>query len=62
MKEAIKEYLEICKLSGKWMKKHWKGYIVFCLLSRIITYKISFRMLFGSNENELELKETEVEK
>ena len=23
-----KEYAEICKMSGKWCKKHWKGYIV----------------------------------
>ena len=25
-----KEYAEICKMSGKWCKKHWKGYIVLC--------------------------------
>lgn len=26
-KEFWKEYYELCKLSDKWCKKHWKGYI-----------------------------------
>lgn len=36
MKQAWKEYAEICELSGKWMIKHWKGYtltlIIYCVL------------------------------
>lgn len=23
-----KDYWELCKEGGKWMKKHWKGYLV----------------------------------
>lgn len=32
MRQAISEYNEILKLSGKWVTKHWKGYIVFVLI------------------------------
>ena len=28
MKEFWKDYLELCKESGKFCKKHWKGVIV----------------------------------
>lgn len=31
-KEFWKEYFALCKESYKWMKKHWKGYIVFCVV------------------------------
>ena len=27
---AGKDYFALCKESNKWMKKHWKGYIVLC--------------------------------
>lgn len=26
-----KDYLELCKESGEWMKKHWKGCLVYCI-------------------------------
>ena len=29
-KEFWKEYFALFKESCKWMKKHWKGYIVLC--------------------------------
>lgn len=32
MKTAIKDYAELCKLSLKWMKKHWLFYILSCIL------------------------------
>ena len=28
MKEFVKDYVELCKGSGKFYKKHWKGLIV----------------------------------
>lgn len=28
MKEFVKDYVELCKDSGKFCKKHWKGLIV----------------------------------
>ena len=28
MKEFVKDYVELCKDSGKFYKKHWKGLIV----------------------------------
>ena len=36
MKESFKkfwkDYFALCKESCKWMKNHWKGYIVFCVV------------------------------
>ena len=29
MKSFFKDYWELCKESNKWMKKHWKGYLVY---------------------------------
>ena len=29
-KKFWKDYFALCKESCKWMKEHWKGYIVFC--------------------------------
>ena len=28
MKEFWKDYMELCKESGKFMKKHWKGCVI----------------------------------
>lgn len=28
MRTFVKDYVELCKDSGKFYKKHWKGYIV----------------------------------
>ena len=34
MKKSLKlffeDYCDLCKHSGQWMKKHWKGYLVLC--------------------------------
>ena len=32
MKSFFKDYWELCKESNKWMKKHWKGYLVLCFI------------------------------
>lgn len=33
MKEFFKDYKEMCiDPQNKWMKKHWKGYILMCLI------------------------------
>lgn len=36
MKSFFKDYWELCKESGKWMKKHWKGYLVLCFSVSLI--------------------------
>lgn len=32
MKGFFKDYLDLCKHSCRWLKKHWKGYTVLCTL------------------------------
>ena len=33
MKSFFKDYWEMClKPSGKWIKKHWKGYLVYIII------------------------------
>lgn len=29
-KNFWKEYFDLCKASGAWLKKHWLGYIILC--------------------------------
>lgn len=36
MKSFFKDYWELCKESNKWMKKHWKGYLVLCFIVSLI--------------------------
>lgn len=36
MKSFFKDYWELCKESNKWMKKHWKGYLVYCFIVLLI--------------------------
>lgn len=36
MKSFFKDYCELCKESDKWMKKHWKGYLVLCFIVSLI--------------------------
>lgn len=36
MKSFFKDYWELCKESDKWMKKHWKGYLVCCFIISLI--------------------------
>lgn len=33
MKEFVKDYVDLCKHSTQWMKKHWKGYTLLCALT-----------------------------
>lgn len=33
MKSFFKDYWELCEESNKWMKKHWKGYLVLCFIA-----------------------------
>lgn len=30
MREAIKEYVKLCRLSGRWLRKYWRFWL-FCL-------------------------------
>ena len=36
MESFFKDYWELCKQSGEWMKKHWKGYLVCCFITFLI--------------------------
>lgn len=36
MKSFFKDYRELCKESDKWMKKHWKGYLVLYFIVSLI--------------------------
>ena len=36
MKRFFKDYRELSKESDKWMKKHWKGYLVLCFIVSLI--------------------------
>lgn len=36
MKSFFKDYWELCEESNKWMKKHWKGYLVLCFIVSLI--------------------------
>jgi hypothetical protein len=37
-KNFWKEYLDLCKASGSWMKRHWLGYIIFCIVTFVVTF------------------------
>lgn len=37
MKSFFKDYWELTKLSGEWMKKHWKGYIVLIAIISVLS-------------------------
>ena len=36
MREAINEYFDLWKVSFKWVKKHWKGYLLVLMIIYII--------------------------
>ena len=38
MKSFFKDYWELRKESNKWMKKHWKGYLVYCFIVSLIYF------------------------
>lgn len=37
-KEFWIEYWDLCKESMKWIKKHWIGYIILCIVIFAITF------------------------
>lgn len=38
MKSFFKDCWELCKESNKWMKKHWKGYLVYSFIISLIYF------------------------
>lgn len=38
MKEYFCDYWKLCKESFRWLKKHWKGYMVTCFVSTLICF------------------------
>ena len=40
MREFVKDYVELQKHGNVWMKKHWKGYLAFCVIGGVIYYAI----------------------
>ena len=42
MREAINEYFDLWKVSFKWVKKHWKGYLLVLMIIYIIEIVIFF--------------------
>lgn len=67
MKNFFKDYVELCKDSGKFYKKHWKGVIVLnivCIVVMFIPYiygTISKKMLDKWYEKEVEKMNNEKE-
>lgn len=48
MKDFLKDYLKLCKDSGKFYKRHWKGVIILnivCIVVMFIPYVIEEKML-----------------
>ena len=37
MKSFFKDWWELTKLSGEWMKKHWKGYMVLIAIITVLS-------------------------
>ena len=66
MKKAFKnfwkEYFDLCKASGAWMKKHWLGYIILCVVIFFVTFGTSFvQMKWREKENDKSLKDLDTE-
>lgn len=39
MKTFWKDYIEMCiKPQNNWIKKHWKGYVLYCIASVVGTF------------------------
>ena len=38
MKSFFIDYWELCKQTGVWMKKHWKGYLVYVFIVAIVSF------------------------
>ena len=62
MKSFFKDYWELCKESNKWMKKHWKGYLVYCFFVSLIYFTPSIVELIKEKRLENDFSEKEDEK
>ena len=66
MKKAFKnfwkEYFDLCKASGAWLKKHWLGYIILCVVVFFVTFGTSFvQMKWREKEIDKSLKDLDTE-
>lgn len=60
MKTFWKDYVELCKLSGSFYKKHWFGIIVMSLASGLITFGLLCKDEIGESiKSKLERNEEE---
>ena len=50
MKSFFKDYWELCEESNKWMKKHWKGYLVLCFIISLIYFTPSIESLLKKRD------------
>lgn len=50
MKSFFKDYWELAKHSSRWMKKHWKGYLVYCFIVAVICW---FPYIVGAIRNKI---------
>ena len=40
--EFWKSYFEVCEISGRWMREHWVGYTIVCIIGVAMSYGIIF--------------------
>ena len=62
MKSFFKDYWELCEESNKWMKKHWKEYLVLCFIISLIYLDPYIVELIKENRLENNFSEKEDEK
>lgn len=62
MKSFFKDYWELCKESNKWMKKHWKGFLVYCFIVSLIYFTPGIVELIKEKRLENDFSEKEDEK
>ena len=61
-KNFWKEYFDLCKASGAWLKKHWLGYIILCVVIFFVTFGTSFvQMKWREKEIDKSLKDLDTE-
>lgn len=48
MKKFFKDYMELQRHSNKWLKDHWKGYILFTVLVGIL-YCVGWKLMSKIN-------------
>lgn len=48
MKKFFKDYMELQRHSNKWIKDHWKGYILFTVLVGVV-YCVGWRLIFKTD-------------